>query len=268
MATTPAPAPADGPQRCRYCGAPADPGLAFCRHCGEPSEDETREPAGDPPPILATGDLIQKKAPGAYGVFWTYLIVVVAVAVLSLLLGPSAGPRAVLIIGTVLLFAVTCVLSAMYWKALIPQLRRAGLNRLEAWAGLAMLIPLLAFQWAYMRSLTAMAPDIKMLSLESLQLSTAALVLLIAVFPAVMEEVAFRGLVQHWLTGALKPWTAIAIASALFTALHLSYIMIPYLFAVGCWLGWMRLKTGSLYPSMLGHFLHNYAVIALMPLLY
>ena len=38
----------------------------------------------------------------------------------------------------------------------------------------------------------------------------------------------------------------------------------PYLFAAGWLLGWMKWKTGSLFPSMVVHFLHNFAVIPWM----
>ena len=95
--------------------------------------------------------------------------------------------------------------------------------------------------------------------------SEAALVFSIAIFPAITEEIAFRGLVQHWLHVAVAPWTAIALASALFAAMHFSIISAPYLFLVGGVLGWARWRTGSLYPSMVAHFLHNFAVLAYFP---
>ena len=53
----------------------------------------------------------------------------------------------------------------------------------------------------------------------------------------------------------------LALASALFTMLHFSVISAPYLFAVGMLLGWTKYRTGSLYPSILLHFLHNYVVV-------
>jgi membrane protease YdiL (CAAX protease family) len=45
-------------------------------------------------------------------------------------------------------------------------------------------------------------------------------------------------------------------------ALHFSVMSAPYLFAVGMLLGWAKQKTGSLYPSIVIHFLHNFLVIA------
>ena len=49
--------------------------------------------------------------------------------------------------------------------------------------------------------------------------------------------------------------------SFLFAAMHFSIASLPYLFLVGMLLGWVKWKTGSLYPSMLIHFLHNLIVI-------
>ena len=87
------------------------------------------------------------------------------------------------------------------------------------------------------------------------------MIVLFCLFPAVVEEIAFRGLVQHWLQTAISPLKAMLPASALFTALHFSVLGAPYLFMVGMLLGWAKWKTGSLYPSMVIHFLHNLVVI-------
>jgi membrane protease YdiL (CAAX protease family) len=36
---------------------------------------------------------------------------------------------------------------------------------------------------------------------------------------------------------------------------------LPHLLILGVVLGWLRVKTGSLYPGMLLHFSHNFLVI-------
>ena len=60
---------------------------------------------------------------------------------------------------------------------------------------------------------------------------------------------------------ALTPFKAMVLASALFVTLHFSILSAPYLFALAMLLGWTKYKTGSLYPAMLIHFLHNYVVL-------
>ena len=137
-----------------------------------------------------------------------------------------------------------------------------------AWYGLGLLIPLLFLNYGYGELIRQLAGEAMSDVDPFLELRKAVgpwgMILLIAVFPGVTEEVAFRAMVQHWLQIAIKPRHAIILASALFMALHFNILGAPYLFMVGCLLGWVKYKTGSLYPSMLIHGLHNYVVIAYM----
>ena len=77
-------------------------------------------------------------------------------------------------------------------------------------------------------------------------MSELALVFSFCVFPAVTEEIAFRGLLQHWLQLAIKPIHAMTVASALFAAVHFSVLSFPYLLLAGMLMGWTKYKTGSL----------------------
>ena len=43
--------------------------------------------------------------------------------------------------------------------------------------------------------------------------------------------------------------------------LHLEPLMFPHLLALGGITAWMRMRSGSLYPGMLMHFVHNTLVI-------
>ena len=149
-----------------------------------------------------------------------------------------------------------CIFAALHWPALAVQFKRFGFFHWEAWAGLAALVPLLGINFLWHGWLL---PNI-----HRPHYAWAAQVLFICILPAVLEETAFRGLVQHWLQVAVKPFYAIVIATALFVALHFTVFSAPYLFAVGALLGWVKWKTGSLYPCMLIHFLHNFAVIAFL----
>jgi membrane protease YdiL (CAAX protease family) len=82
-------------------------------------------------------------------------------------------------------------------------------------------------------------------------------VVMIAVQPAVFEELAFRGLILGGLEHVLNPLEAVIVSAALFMIIHLSVPSFPHLFVMGLALGWLRLKSGSLYPCMLLHFSHN-----------
>lgn len=85
-----------------------------------------------------------------------------------------------------------------------------------------------------------------------------------AVLPALVEELAFRGLVL----GALKKhgdMFAVIASSFLFAMLHGNFVQIPFAFIVGLVLGFVRVKTDSMLPAIMIHFSNNFfAVIITM----
>ena len=258
-------APGDG-LPCRYCAAPLQGAYYFCLRCATPYKD----PASVLTPIRrlrpTSGQLVRQRAPQVATLWWTYFAVIVGVAVLlQTLAGGEALGVHVLVMDAALL-VTTVYFTIHYWDSLKQQLRRVGFGHPAAWVGLALLVPLLAVNYGYHAWLGSMAGVEETSWLAQLRadgFSQAALVLSIAVFPAISEEIAFRGLLQHWLQVALTPTRAITLAAALFAAMHLTILSLPVLFLAGWLMGWVKWKTGSLYPSMLIHFLHNLAVVTL-----
>lgn len=89
-------------------------------------------------------------------------------------------------------------------------------------------------------------------------------VFIIALLPAVAEELMFRGGVQRTFTRMFgNPHAAIWISAAIFSAIHIQfYGFVPRLI-LGAGFGYIYLWSGSLWYSMLAHFLNNvYAVCA------
>lgn len=259
--------PADDEGTCSYCGAKLSQFFYFCLACGTPyrAVDSVLSPLR--PRILTGEELVEIKAPHVAGVFWTYFATMIGTAVLAHLAFNEDRPDLQLFVAELITAVVTLVLGIRHRRALGAQLRMFGFNCRTAYGGLVLLAPLLLLNLGYhslFRTLGAEYAD-SMQELRSAGASTAALVVVFCVFPAIVEELAFRGLVQHWLHAALRPLYAITVASALFAAMHLTILSWPYLFLVGVLLGWTRYRTGSLYPSMLIHFLHNLCVIELFP---
>ncbi|MCI0340753.1 MAG: CPBP family intramembrane metalloprotease [Planctomycetales bacterium] len=87
--------------------------------------------------------------------------------------------------------------------------------------------------------------------------SLAWLLLLVAVEPAVFEEIAFRGVIQGGLARAFGRREALWASAILFAVIHLNPVTLPFLLLLGLYMGLLREKTGSLYPGMLAHFGHN-----------
>ncbi|TWU03849.1 ABC transporter permease subunit/CPBP intramembrane protease [Neorhodopirellula pilleata] len=84
-----------------------------------------------------------------------------------------------------------------------------------------------------------------------------------ALTPAVIEELCFRGYLFSAFSKALRPWQTIALTSVLFGLFHVfvgSTLLVerflPTTF-LGFLLGWLAYRSGSVLPGMLMHFLHN-----------
>jgi len=92
--------------------------------------------------------------------------------------------------------------------------------------------------------------------------------LLIAVLPAVCEEIVFRGWVLSGLAGerpdAIRRGAAVAAQAAFFAAVHLLPERMPTTFVLGLVVGWMAMATGSLLPGIVCHAAHNSVPIALV----
>ncbi len=86
-------------------------------------------------------------------------------------------------------------------------------------------------------------------------------ILLVAVLPAVIEEVAFRGIVLDQLAKVVSPQTAIGFSAILFGVSHFGLMSIPYLFLLGLFLGWLRWRSGGLLLPIAAHLAHNLLVL-------
>lgn len=82
--------------------------------------------------------------------------------------------------------------------------------------------------------------------------------LVIAVLPGFLEELIFRGGIQNILVRWFKgPWIAIILTAFIFSAIHLSFYGFFVRFALGMFLGLIFYYSGSLWLSVLFHFLFN-----------
>ncbi len=88
-------------------------------------------------------------------------------------------------------------------------------------------------------------------------------ILLMAVTPAICEELAFRGFILSGLRRIGHKWGAIALASLFFGLAHGILQQSLSAFFVGMVIGYVAVKTGSLWPGVLYHLVHNSLGLAL-----
>jgi len=83
-------------------------------------------------------------------------------------------------------------------------------------------------------------------------------ILIIALLPAICEELFFRGALQRVMIHVSRsPIAGIILAAVLFSALHLQFAGFLPRFFLGMILGFLYWYSGSLWTSIIGHFVFN-----------
>lgn len=245
---------------CEYCGHHLDSRVYFCPSCAKPHRSvETFLPASFPA-YEDTETALRTKAPQAWTVFFTFLSVIGVFGSFAYAIFGMEEEEPAILIMDFALFLTTIFFTVRFWSDLRPMLARIGLFHPVAWIGLVLLAPLLAINYGYHHFLVELLA-IEMEDYNSFFSSNWGPIVFICISPAIIEEIAFRGIIQHQFEQAVKPWIAIGVGALLFSAAHFTILSAPYLALVGILLGWMKWKTGSLYPSMIAHFLHNFVAI-------
>ena len=116
----------------------------------------------------------------------------------------------------------------------------------------------------YLKALeeTAQAATEQMLNVDTVGGMLFNLVI-IALIPAVGEELTFRGVLQQSLTRKMNPHVAIILSAAIFSFIHFQFYGFLPRMLLGILMGYMFYITNSLWTSMLMHFVNNGASVVL-----
>lgn len=92
--------------------------------------------------------------------------------------------------------------------------------------------------------------------------------LVIAIIPAFAEEMFFRGFLLSTLRRMFNPHVAVWTSALIFSLFHFQFYGLFSRMALGAMLGYFYLWSGSLWTSILAHFIHNFIslLIALLAL--
>ena len=93
------------------------------------------------------------------------------------------------------------------------------------------------------------------------QVPLAVLLLGAAVSPAICEEVLFRGGILSGLRGRLPAWAQVVVVGLLFGLFHLSVHRVVPTAVLGIAITYAAVRSGSIFPAMLMHLLHNTTVL-------
>lgn len=87
--------------------------------------------------------------------------------------------------------------------------------------------------------------------------------LIIAVLPAISEEFLFRGIISRNARESVGDIRAILITGFCFSLFHASPEQTVYQFISGCAFSFVAIRSGSILPSVMMHFLNNAIIIVL-----
>lgn len=241
------------PSFCRECGAALGPDVGACVRCGT-------VPGPVEPPRPADGS-IGRGVASALALYFVLLLtllvplVVKPTDVLALL-------DKILIVDTV----VVLIWALVHRDDIGPLLRRVGTA--SDWGLTLLAVPVtvtVALANVWLATEVLGVPDVDLFQIYfDAGYSLPLVLVLMAVQPAVVEELAFRGIVMERLSALVEPKVALVIAAVLFASLHLAFLSIVFLIVLGLIAGWLRLRSGSLYPAIALHLLHNTCVILLV----
>jgi membrane protease YdiL (CAAX protease family) len=80
---------------------------------------------------------------------------------------------------------------------------------------------------------------------------------MIAVSPAIFEELAFRGVIQSGLSRMIEPQQTIYLTAFLFAILHMSFFSLFWLIPFAVFLSYVRNKENTLWYGVIMHFVFN-----------
>lgn len=124
-------------------------------------------------------------------------------------------------------------------------------------------LPALFADWA-----TAKEAEIEQLTLRFMDMPHVGLLLLnlfmIAVLPALGEELLFRGIIQRlFVRHGVNIHLAIWIAAILFSAIHLQFLSFLPRVLMGVMLGYLLVWSGNLWYPIIAHFANNAVAVLL-----
>lgn len=233
---------------CPGCGAPLKPGAAFCSSCGRAAVTVVA-------PAPAQGSL--------FHAIWLYVallgvqLVVMAYARLTdNAFAADAG-------GTLLFAVATLAFYLPVRRHLAGASATFGLRWPWALAIVGGAVVIAAIVTAYIAGLTSLFGIHQPSTLEWLgDEPWPWTIALVVVMPPLVEELAFRGVIYSGLRTSLSVGESLVVSAFAFAMIHLSIPTMLTHFPLGLYFGWLRHRSGSLWPGVLAHACHNAIIVA------
>jgi ABC-type Na+ efflux pump permease subunit/membrane protease YdiL (CAAX protease family) len=202
-------------------------------------------------------DLLERQVWAWFAALWGLLIIVSGYA-------QNLDVRAQILINMLGIFLAGSV--AMIWRYRLNVVETLSLRRPHpaVWVGLAAafpggLITGVAIQQVANRLLPAPTSYMEAFgeALFGHPIPLWQMVVFVAVFPAVFEEIAFRGVLLHALRRRFHPVMVCVLVGLVFGVFHVALFRLAPTAWLGVLFGAATLLSGSIYPAIIWHFLNN-----------
>lgn len=181
-----------------------------------------------------------------------------------LFLGNSMGQ--ILVFGGLTLLMIRFV-KRTSWSEFLPLVPHARVWKYSGWAALVVLLgaPAVWF-FAWLNSLIPLPQVLVDLEQQQTQMIETFLksdfnimlaIFHVALVPAICEEILYRGFALRLLQRTKTIWVSILITGIIFGLYHLRLSQFIPLALIGIFLGWITVRSGSIIPAVIAHFVNN-----------
>jgi len=183
------------------------------------------------------------------------LIISLAVSVIQLqLLSITQHAKSwIVLFSYILQFTATIIIACKILNIRITDMKRVSIS---VCALSIILVLALALISESITSLIPMPDVIAKLFEEALQINFPGF-LAVGIAAPILEELLFRGLILGGLLRRYKPAKAIIWSAVIFGIAHLNPWQFIAAFIIGCAIGWLFWKTGSIWIGIILHFVNN-----------
>lgn len=239
------------PLICEGCPAVLKPGAAFCAACGR-----ARVPVAVRLPPLPPRSLFRA--------IWLYVGLLVVQLVIMAYARVSKDAFTAVLGGTLLFAVVTLGFYLPVRRQLASATGSFGLRWPWVLAIICGSVAIAAVVAGYVHGLSSLfgihAPS-ELAGLEAHPWPWS--IALIVILPPLVEELAFRGVIYGGLRTSLSVSESLVVSAFAFAMIHMSIPTMLTHFPLGLYLGWLRHRSGSLWPGILAHACHNAIFVAI-----
>ena len=231
---------------CAYCARAISADSNFCQFCGSFQPDEEEE----------KNEKQKSKWLKVLVVFYSIDLIVCTIANF---IGYFRGLEW-LVITEAVLAALTLIFVVFLWKDLKPllQWKTFTVGKSMAYVVGAVLFAIVVNILVKWLNKSIFDQDVYYYrSFRHLAYPKLGMVTLVALLPAIFEELSYRGIILHGLFKVADKKQAILIGAFLFAVIHMSFISFFWLMPFAIWLGNVRWKEETIWYGVLIHFSFN-----------